>query len=48
VYQLGRGKDPIIEVGKMMPADALCIVPPFHRAERDRRLSIAAMALISW
>ena len=47
VYQLGRGNDPMIEVGNMTPADALYIVPPLHRAERDRCLSIAAVALIS-
>jgi catechol 2,3-dioxygenase-like lactoylglutathione lyase family enzyme len=40
VYQLGRGKDPIIEVGKMTPADALYIVPPFHRRARSALVDV--------
>jgi hypothetical protein len=28
VYQLGRGNEPMIEVGKVTPADALYMTPP--------------------
>jgi hypothetical protein len=29
VYQLGRGNDPMIEVGNVIPAEALYMTPPF-------------------
>jgi hypothetical protein len=32
VYQLGRGSDPMIDVGNVTPADALYMTPRFSLA----------------